>query len=110
MILSTWSHNIPWQWTDTLVAAARTSLPETRYTLNKLAKKGTRLPVPSGKPQEAWSIFVVGGEAPTPAKKWIHQLYQIERRTTTHWVSWLPLKWVRQRVWRPWLWGQMQWT
>ena len=54
---------------------------------DRLAKKGTQLPAPSGKPQEAWSIFVAGGEAPTPAKKWIHQLYQIEKQTTTHWVS-----------------------
>ena len=74
---------------------------------HRLAKKGTHLPVPPRKPQ---SIFVAGGEAPKPAKKWIHQLHQIERRTTTHWVSWLPLRGLRRRVWRPWLWGQMQWT
>ena len=42
---------------------------------DRLAKKGTQLLVPSEKPQEAWSIFVAGGEAPTPAKQSIHQLY-----------------------------------
>ena len=71
---------------------------------DRLAKKGTRLPVPQAQLQNAWSIFVAGGEAPTPTKKWIQQLYQTEQRNT-HWVSWLPLRGVRRRVWRPCLWG-----
>ena len=32
---------------------------------DRLAKKGTQLPVPLGIPKEPWSIFVAGGEAPT---------------------------------------------
>ena len=38
---------------------------------DRLAKKGTRLPMQQDKPKNAWSIFIAGGEAPTPTKKWI---------------------------------------
>ena len=55
---------------------------KTNDVADRLAKKGTALPVPQGQPSHDWSIFVAGGDAPTPAKKWIHQLYQMERRDT----------------------------
>ena len=64
--------------------------PSYRFLLNdladKLAKKGTKLPVSAEHPKEA-SILVVGGEAPTPAKKWVHQLYQNEVEDEAHGVS-----------------------
>ena len=34
------------------------------------------MPTQDGTAQEAWSIFLVGAEARTLAKKWIHQWYQ----------------------------------
>ena len=85
------------------IAKARDDLERLDIKMNdradRLAKKGTKLPVPQGQPRHAWSIFVAGGEAPT--LKWIHQLYQIERQGVAHWVSWLPLRGVQRRVWRP---------
>ena len=55
-------------------------------------------------------IFIAKGEAPTPAKKWIHQLYQHEGEDSIHWMSWIPLRGTRRRVWGLWLWEQMQWA
>ena len=52
---------------------------------DKLAKKGTGLPVQEGQPKEAWSICAGWGEAPTPSKKKrIHQLYQDKAKDAVH--------------------------
>ena len=39
---------------------------------DKLVKKGTKLPLHAAHPKEPCSIYIAGGEAPTPTNKWIH--------------------------------------
>ena len=60
------------------IAKARDDLERLHIKMNdladRLAKNGTKPPVPQGHSQHDWPIFVAGGEAPTLAKKWIHQL------------------------------------
>ena len=77
--------------------------------MDRLAKKVAPLPLPDIPPTGVWQIYVGGGPAPTPAKKWIPRRRMWPKFTGAHWVSWLPLKGGRQAYWLQWLWGNIRW-
>ena len=44
---------------------------------DKLAKKGAKMSTQTAHPEEPWSIYIAGGDAPTPAKKWTKRMTSI---------------------------------
>ena len=54
-----------------------------------------------------WGITVSGGEAPTPARKWLHLLEREHTTEGVHWMTWKPLKGQRTHRWMQWVWGNI---
>ena len=103
-----------WMMSPQDIAQARGEQEQLDIKRNDLAdrpaKKRTKLPVSEEHSKVACFIFVAWGEAPTSAKKWVHQLFQNEIEDEAHWVSWLRVQGTRRRVWRPSVWVPQQWT